>query len=510
MPTTASEIAVVVLAAGQGTRMKSNVTKVLHLIAGRPMLSYPLAAVEALAPEHLIVVVGRDADDVRDQFDGRATFVDQIEQRGTGHAVLQAKDALEGFGGDVLILYGDTPLLRTETLQRMVACKAEKNADLVMLTAAIDVPGIVIRGVSGNVAKIVEATDATPEELAIEERNTGVYLLGADLLWDTLARVGDDNAQGEIYLTTIVEIAVADGLLVEALTLDEAEEALGVNTRVELAQAAADIRRRVNARLMRSGVTLVDPLNTYIDEGIEIGRDTLIEPGCVIQGESKIGCGVHLKPHCVIESSVIGDDVEFGPSAHLRPNCVLGNGVRIGNFVEVKNSTLGAGTKAAHLSYIGDADVGEKASFGCGTIVVNYDGITKSRTRVGDRAFVGCNSNLIAPVTLENDTFVAAGSTVTHDVPEGALSVARARQRNVEGWVTRRSAAGSSEPGPTNKPSAKKKAKRSKAPPARKNRPTKKAKTSTRKKTASKTAPKASRKRSVKKASRKKASRRAH
>ena len=509
MPANATEIAVVVLAAGQGTRMKSSLTKVLHLVAGRPMLSYPLAAAEALSPDHLIVVVGRDAADVREKFEGRTAFVDQIEQRGTGHAVLQARKALEGFNGDVLILYGDTPLLRTDTLRRMVACKAEKNADLVMLTAAIDVPGIVVRGETGNVAKIVEATDATPEELAIEERNTGVYLLGADLLWDALSRVDDDNAQGEIYLTTIVEIAVADGKLVEALTLDDAEEALGVNTRVELAQAAAGIRSRVNARLMQSGVTLIDPANTYIDEGVEIGRDTLIEPGCVIQGDSKVGSGVHLKPHCVIESSVIGDDVELGPSAHLRPNCVLGNGVRIGNFVEVKNSTLGDGAKAAHLSYIGDADVGAKANFGCGSIVVNYDGISKSRTHVGDRAFVGCNSNLIAPVSLSQDTFIAAGSTVTHDVPEGALSVARARQRNVEGWVNRRAADGSEKSGKLKSKASKvNKTGRSKAPTTRKKRSAKKAKTAPQKKTDSKSTPKASSKRSVKKTSRKNASRR--
>jgi len=500
------EIAVVVLAAGQGTRMKSRQSKVLHPVAGRPMLSYPLAAAEALCPAHLITVVGRDAADVREKFDGRTAFVDQTEQHGTGHAVLQAKNALREHAGDVLILYGDTPLLRTETLRRMVEFKAEKCADLVMLTAAIDVPGIVVRGESGSVAKIVEATDATPEELTIEERNTGVYLLGADLLFSTLSRVGDDNAQGEIYLTTIVEIAVEDGMRVEALTLDDAYEALGVNTRVELAQAAAGIRRRVNTRLMLNGVTLVDPANTYIDEGVEVGRDTLIEPGCVIQGESKIGSGVHLKPHCMIESSVIGDDAEIGPSAHLRPNCVLGNGVRIGNFV-----------KADHLSYIGDADVGAKASFGCGTIVVNYDGVKKSRTRVGDRAFVGCNSNLIAPVSLANDSFVAAGSTVTHDVPEGALSVARARQRNVEGWVERRPTGGGSTSkkkkvaASRSKERAKERSKkRSKPPRSRKKPVSKNAKTASRKKADSKTAPKASSKRSVKKTPRKKASRRGH
>ena len=501
MGASTQEIAVVLLAAGHGTRMKSERSKVLHPLGGRPMLSYPLSAAEILEPARWVIVVGNDGDAVREAFAGRAQFAVQDPPRGTGDAVRCAQPALAGFRGDVLILYGDTPLLRTESLQRMVETKAKKNADLVMLTAAIDVPGIVVRGESGSVTKVVEATDATREELGIEERNTGVYLLSANLLWNTLSRVDNDNTQGEIYLTTIVEIAVTDGKLVEALTLDDAEEALGVNTRVELAQAAAGIRRRVNARLMQSGVTLVDPANTYIDEGVEVGSDTLIEPGCVIQGESKIGSGVHLKPHCVIESSVIGDNAEIGPSAHLRPNCVLGNGVRIGNFVEVKNSTLGDGTKADHLSYIGDADVGAKASFGCGSIVVNYDGITKSRTQVGDRAFVGCNSNLIAPVSLSKDTFIAAGSTVTRDVPEGALSVARAKQRNVEGWVNRRAAVGSSKPEKRTS-----KANRSKAPPTRK----KKTKSAARKKVDAKSTPKASSKRSVKKTSRKKASRREH
>ncbi len=432
------EIAVLVLAAGNGTRMKSRLSKVLHPIAGRPMLAYPLAAAEALHPSRLIVVVGRDADEVRETFAGRVTFVEQTEQRGTGHAVLQAQAALEDFRGDVLVLYGDTPLLTPETLQRMVDHKAERGADFVMLSAPVDVPGIIVRDASGAVARVVEATDATPEQLAITERNTGVYLLDAELLWKTLSQVGDDNAQREIYLTSIIELSVREGRRLEALALEDGEEAMGVNTRVELARAAAGIRRRVAERLMRDGVTIVDPDSTWIDLDVEVGRDTLIEPGCVIQGATRIGCDVHVKPHCVIESSELGDGVVIGPSAHLRPGTVLGRNVRIGNFVEVKNSTLGDGTKADHLSYIGDADVGAGASFGCGSIVVNYDGIAKHRTTVGDGAFVGCNANLVAPVAVAEGSFVAAGSTVTSDVPTDALAVARAKQRNVEGWVSRR------------------------------------------------------------------------
>ena len=287
-------------------------------------------------------------------------------------------------------------------------------------------------------ARVVEATDASPEELAIPERNTGVYLLGADLLFKLLDRVGDDNAQGEIYLTSIIELAVSDGLWVEALELEDPDEAVGVNTRAELAAAGSALRHRILNRWMDSGVTIVDPANTWVDADVEIGPDTLIEPGCVIQGATHIGPDCHLKPGCVVESSRVGGGVTLGPNAHLRPGCEIGDGARIGNFVEVKNSVLGAGVKADHLSYIGDADVGEGASFGCGSIVVNYDGQKKYRTRVGDRAFIGCNANLVAPVEIEDDAFVAAGSTITKSVPGESLAVARSRQRNVEGWVARR------------------------------------------------------------------------
>lgn len=432
------EIAVVLLAAGQGTRMKSRLAKVLHPIAGRPMLAYPLAAAEAIRPARLVVVVGTDAEAVETAFAGRATFVRQEELRGTGDAVLRARPALEGFRGDVLILYGDTPLLRSETLRRMIEVRAKTAADLLLLTAPVDVRGIVVRDADGRVLRVVEAPDATPEERTIEERNTGVYLIDAELLWKTLAAVDDRNEQGEIYLTDIVERTVGEGRRVEALRLEEPEEALGVDTRALLAQAAAVVRRRVLTRLMHEGVTVVDPATTYVDADVEVGSDTRIEPGCVIQGESRIGSGVHVKPHCTIESSELGDDVVIGPSAHLRPGNRIGRGARIGNFVEIKNSTLGEGVKVDHLSYVGDADVGAGASFGCGSIVVNYDGIAKHRTTVGERAFIGCNANLIAPVTIAPDAFVAAGTTVTRDVPEDALAVGRARQHHIEGWVSRR------------------------------------------------------------------------
>ena len=403
------------------------------------MIALALDAVRALEPSRLITIVGFQADRVRETLGRKAsTYVLQKQQRGTGHAVLQCREPLQGFAGDVLILYGDTPVLRAETLERMRAHKSATGADLVLLSAPVDVPGIVIRDDSGSIVRIVEATDASPEELRIEERNTGVYLLDADLLWKLMAQVDADNAQGELYLTDIVGVAVGEGRRVEALRLDDPDEAIGVNTRRELAAATRCLRERILNQLMDGGVTIVDPASTFVDADVVIGADTVIEPGCVISGPTRIGEGAHLKPHCTIESSEIGADVVIGPSAHIRSGCEIGEGSRIGNFVEVKNSVIGAGVKADHLSYIGDADVGAGASFGCGSVVVNYDGVAKHRTRVGERAFVGCNVNLIAPVVVEADAFIAAGSTITKLVPEQALAVARARQKNVEGWVAKR------------------------------------------------------------------------
>jgi len=431
-------LAVVILAAGQGKRMKSGLVKVLHELCGRPMLAYSIEVAEALAPERLVVVVGRDSERVCEAFSGRASFVLQTERRGTGHAMLTTRAALEGFIGDVLILYGDTPLLRVETIERMRAEKTARGVDLLILSALEPLPGRIVRDAKGKVQRIVEMTDATPSELRIQEGNTGTYLVDAEFLWKALDQVDDKNAQGEIYLTDIVGIAVRDGRAIDAVPLEDADEALGINSRAELARASAVLRRRTAQRVMDEGVTLIDPDATYLDWEVQIGRDTVVEPGCVIQGPTRIGERCTIKAHTVIESSEVGDAVVIGPSAHLRPGCRLGEGVRIGNFVEVKNSNLSAGVKADHLSYIGDADVGAGASFGCGSIVVNYDGIEKHRTRVEARAFIGCNANLIAPVTVEHNAFVAAGSTVTESVPKDALAVARAKQRNVEGWRRKR------------------------------------------------------------------------
>ena len=420
-------IAAVVLAAGKGTRMKSRRAKVLHEICGLPLLGHIARVAEGLDAERLVVVVGRDADEVKEAYAGRAEFVLQAEQRGTGHAVLVTESKLRDFEGDVFVLYGDTPLLRVETLKRMQALKAESGADLVMLTAMGDIPGRVKRDAAGRVERIIEVQDATPDELLIEERNTGVYLVDSKLLWAGLDSLEPDNTQGELYVTDVVGHAVREGHAVEALYLEDADECLGINTRAELAEAARLMRERILDEHMSNGVTIVDPENTYIDATVVIGCDTVIEPGCMITGESVLGEGVHLKANSYIEDSRLDDGVVFGPMSHLRPHTHLGAGVKIGNFVEVKKSTLGPGSKAAHLTYIGDARVGEGVNFGCGSIVVNYDGYEKHETVVGDGAFIGCNVNLVAPVEIGDRTFLAAGSTISLDTPVDSLSVARAK-----------------------------------------------------------------------------------
>jgi len=434
-----SDTAVIVLAAGQGTRMKSRRAKVLHELCGVSMLEHVLETARALAPSRLLVVVGRDADEVKRRYAERAEFVLQSEQRGTGHAVKVAMPDLADKSGDVLILYGDTPLLRPATIERLRTVKREKLADLVLLSAhAPSIPGILVRDGAGRVQRIVESQDASGEELAIPERNTGVYLVSARLLRQGIESLTPHNAQGELYLTDVVGYAVRNDFRVEAVRVDDAEECLGINTRRELAAASRVMRRRIVERLMDEGVTFVDPENVYVDAAVRIGRDSVIEPGVVITGRSVLGEGCHVKTGCVIEDSRLGDDVTLGPSAHLRPGNELADHVKIGNYVELKNSKLGPGTKAAHLGYIGDADVGAGVNFSCGAIVVNYDGYRKTRSTIGDHAFIGCNANLVSPVEIAPHAFVAAGSTITKDVPSDALAIARDKQRNIEGWVARK------------------------------------------------------------------------
>lgn len=403
------------------------------------MLGHVIRSAKRLSPARLLVVVGRDAEEVEERFAGEAEFVLQDEQKGTGHAVLVAQPALGDVEGDVLVLYGDTPLLSPATLEQMSKAKQERGADLAVLTARTkNIPGRVARDDNGRVSRIIEAQDATPEELQLEERNTGVYLFSANLLREGLASLTPDNAQGELYITDIVGYAVERGLRVEAVEIDDPDECMGINTRIELADATGYLRSRIARDHMAAGVTFIDPSSVYIDADVEIGPDCIIEPGVVITGKSTLGEGVHVKSGCVIEDSHLDNDVMIGPSAHLRPGSRLGAGVKIGNYVEIKNSTLGAGSKAAHLGYIGDADVGAGVNFSCGAIVVNYDGYKKTRSTIGEGAFIGCNANLVSPVEIAPHGFVAAGSTITKDVPSDALAVARNKQRNIDGWVARK------------------------------------------------------------------------
>ncbi len=431
-------LAVLVLAGGRGRRMKSRLPKSLHPVAGKPMLACALDAAAELAPEHTLVVHAPNGAALREAFAERARFVEQDEPRGTGHAVQIALPELAGFSGELLVLYGDCPLLRPQSLLRLRETRAQSGAPLALLTSPEPLPGRVLRDAQGRVEAIVEESDATPQELEIREGNTGVMLAEIEHFSALLGDLDTNNKQGELYLTGLVALTRRRGQEVCALRLDDADEALGVNTRSELARACAVQFRRNAEALMAEGVTFVDPNAAYIDTGVRIGRDSVIEPGVVITAPSRLGEGVHVKAHSVVEAALLGDGVQVGPSAHLRPGAEVGAGARIGNFVEVKNSTLGPGVKADHLAYIGDAEVGAGAAIGCGAITVNYDWEQKHRTVIGAGARIGCNANLVAPVELEAGSFVAAGTTVTKKVGAGELAVGGPRQKNLKGWGKRR------------------------------------------------------------------------
>jgi bifunctional UDP-N-acetylglucosamine pyrophosphorylase/glucosamine-1-phosphate N-acetyltransferase len=454
-----SELAVVILAAGQGTRMRSRTPKVLHPVCGRPIVRWQIALARELGADRVVVVVGTGEDEVRSVLArDQVEVVRQREQLGTAHAALQAREALAGHTGPVLITYGDHALWRPATFAALLEAFRSRRADLALLTAELpDAAGYgrIVRGRDGEIVRIVEAKDATPEVLAIREGNMGVYVVSGPLLFPALASVKSDNAKREFYLTDLVEAFLSDGRRVTTSKCADWQESLGINDRLDLAETERLMRARINARWMREGVTFVDPERSYVEAEVEIGPDSVIEPGVQLRGRTRLGAGCRIaagsviddsvlgddcaiKPHCWLESATLGARCVIGPSAHLRPGARLADEVRIGNFVEVKNSSLGRGSKADHLSYVGDADVGAGVTLGCGAITVNYDGEKKTRTVIGDGAFVGCNSNLIAPVEVEANAYVAAGSTITTKVPAGALAVARERQRNIEGWRERR------------------------------------------------------------------------
>jgi bifunctional UDP-N-acetylglucosamine pyrophosphorylase/glucosamine-1-phosphate N-acetyltransferase len=455
----AQELAVIVLAAGKGTRMRSRLPKVLHPVCGRPLVRYPIRLARELGAARVVLVVGEDEARIRAALqDDDVSIVRQAEPLGTAHAALQARAALEDHGGPILITYGDHALWRASTFAALLEAFRARSADLAILTAELPdaaAYGRIVRGPDGEVARIVEARDASPELRAIREGNMGVYVVAGKLLFPALSRVKNQNEKREYYLTDLVEQFLADGRRVTSARAPDWEESLGINDRADLAESERLLRRRLASHWMREGVSIVDPERTYLDADVEIGPDARLEPGVELRGRTRVGAGCRIsagsvlddsvlgddcwiKPHCWLEGATLGARCTVGPSAHLRPGARLADDVRVGNFVEVKNSSLGAGTKADHLAYVGDADVGAGVTIGCGAITVNYDGEKKSRTTIGDGAFVGCNSNLIAPVTIEAGAYVAAGSTITSRVPEGALAVARDRQRNIAGWRARR------------------------------------------------------------------------
>ena len=436
-----ADLTTIILAAGKGTRMKSSLPKVLHKAGGKAS----------------IVVVGFGGAAVEEALAGEAEFVTQAEQLGTGHAVLQTEPLLRGEKGTVLVLCGDTPLLTGTLLKKLVEEHAAAGAKATVLTAVMpDATGYgrVIRAADGTVAKIVEHKDATKEELGVREINSGIYCFSAPDLFAALHEVGNDNAQGEYYLPDVLEILKQKGEKIFAVAADSYEETLGVNSRAQLAASEKILRRRKNEALMAEGVTLMDPETTYVDVDVVVGRDTVIYPGTWLEGRTVIGegceigpnsrfqnvkIGAHVTAHfCYAHECEIADGVTLGPYVHIRPDTKLAAGVKIGNFVEVKNSMVGEGTKLPHLSYIGDSDIGAGVNMGCGTITVNYDGKKKFRTTVGDGAFVGCNSNLVAPVRVGDNAYVGAGSTITKDIPEGDLAIARAHQKNITGWADKR------------------------------------------------------------------------
>jgi len=434
-------IAAVVLAAGKGTRMKSSRHKVLHSIAGRPMIEHLLASLAELSPERTVVVVGDGRDQLEAQLAGRATLVVQEPQLGTGHAVQQAQEALAGFEGDVLVLYADVPFVKADTMRGMIARLHEEGgtADIVVLAFEPDDPleyGRVLAS-GDKISWMVEHKDASEKERACRLCNSGLMAVRGELLFDLLSEVGNDNAQGEYYLPDIVNVAIRKGGSCAVVTTDDADEVSGINSRAELAAAEARWQVVRRARAMAEGATLVAPETVFLAWDTALGRDVTIEPNVVFGPGVSVADGATIHAFSHLEGATVGEDVSVGPFARLRPGAKLGKGSRVGNFVEVKNAELGEGAKANHLTYLGDATVGAGANIGAGTITCNYDGYFKHRTVIGERAFIGSNSALIAPVTIGADAIVAAGSAVSRDVDAGELRMVRAEQLVKPGWADR-------------------------------------------------------------------------
>lgn len=467
------EFSTVVLAAGMGTRMKSKTPKVLHRVCDKPLVEWVIDTALKAGTKSVCAVIGHCADMVSAALDGKCEFALQKEQKGTGHAVMQAADFIKNSGDVCIVLNGDAPLITAKTIEDAINTHQASGSAATVISANLDDAkgyGRIIRNAAGEVERIVEQKDATPEECEIHEVNSGMYVFDSTALLDALSKLTPNNAQGEYYLTDTLQIIKSTGKKIGAYCLADSDEMRGINDRVQLFEAEEIMQKRIIRRHMLSGVTITMPNSVKIAEDVEIGSDTIIDGNVILRCGTKIGEGAYIASGSIIANSIIGasanivgsniegsqvkdgavilnsvldnayvdSDTHVGPFAFLRPKSHIGKNVRVGDFVEVKNSNIGDGTKISHLTYVGDSDVGQRVNFGCGTVTSNYDGKNKFRTTIGDDCFIGCNTNLVAPVCVENGAYIAAGSTITDTVPENALAIARSRQVNKEGWTDKR------------------------------------------------------------------------
>ena len=447
----------VILAAGMGTRMKSKMPKVLHKVCGKPLSKWVIDASKAAGVDKVCAVVGHKAETVKEVLGDVCEFALQAEQKGTGHAVMQAIDVIKNSKGEVVILNGDTPLITAETINKAIEYHKNNGNQATVITAILDDAtgyGRIVRDNDGSVLKIVEQKDASEEEKKINEVNSGMYVFDAQSLVYALDKITPNNAQGEYYLTDTLEILLSAGKKIGGYAISDNDEIRGINDRVQLNEAEKIMQKRINEYHMRNGVTMRNPESVYIEDGVEIGNDTEICQNVTIKSGTKIGSDCVIGSGSMLDRAVIHDGVDVlssvilesevdegthvGPFAYIRPNCHVGKEVKVGDFVELKNSNIDDGTKISHLTYIGDSDVGKRVNFGCGTVTCNYDGKKKYRTTIGDDCFVGCNTNFVSPINVGDGVYIAAGSTITEDIPENSLSIARARQVNKEGWKDKR------------------------------------------------------------------------
>jgi len=448
-----NDTAVIIMAAGKGKRMKSSLPKVLHNLAGKPILNYVLDTVDQLEVKRKILIVGYKSDKIRELIGDKIEYVEQKEQLGTAHAVLQTKKLLSSFKGDVLILSGDVPFLTIKTLKELLKYHQANNFCCTLLSTVLKNPkgyGRIIRNKKGEIKGIIEEVDLSIDKKKITEINSGIYYFNKEKLFQTLEKITKNNKQGEYYLTDTVKILLGERLTVGNIIVKDYSEILGINNRLDLANACQKIYQKTLQDLMLQGVTVVDPNSTFIEQGVKIGQDSIIYPFTIIEKDTKIGSNCFIGPYShlidtdigkgvkvwasIIESSIVKEEAKIGPYTHLRPKTVVEKGAKIGNFVEIKKSTIGEGSKASHLTYLGDTIIGKRVNVGAGTITCNYDGEKKHKTVIEDGVFIGSNNTLVAPVKLGKDSYTGAGSTITEDVPANNLAIARSRQKNISGW----------------------------------------------------------------------------